>query len=128
MRRYGCSPPSSSVHGILWARILEWVAIPPSGDLPDPGIEPGSPAWQADSLLSEPPGKPTHNHTPIHIQPCTYTQSTVGKEKTQSHPVLMTWTTNEHWEKGAEVCSCQLGSALSTHSLAPATHGREAEG
>ena len=30
----------------------------PPGDLPDPGIEPGSPALQADSLLSEPPGKP----------------------------------------------------------------------
>ena len=28
------------------------------GDLPDPGIEPRSPALQADSLLSEPPGKP----------------------------------------------------------------------
>ena len=28
------------------------------GDLPDPGIEPGCPALQADSLPSEPPGKP----------------------------------------------------------------------
>ena len=27
-------------------------------DLPDPGIEPRSPEWQVDSLLSEPPGKP----------------------------------------------------------------------
>ena len=32
------------------------VAIPSPGDLPDPGIEPGSPALQADSLSSEPPG------------------------------------------------------------------------
>ena len=32
--------------------------FPPPGDLPDPGIEPGSPASQADSLLTEPPGKP----------------------------------------------------------------------
>ena len=31
---------------------------PPPEDLPDPGIEPGSPALQADSLPSEPPGKP----------------------------------------------------------------------
>ena len=37
-----CSPPGSSVHGILQARILEWVAMPPSRDLPDPGIEPES--------------------------------------------------------------------------------------
>ena len=40
-----CSPPGSSVHGILQARILEWVAISLlQGDLPDPGIEPVSPA------------------------------------------------------------------------------------
>ena len=32
--------------------------FPSPGDLPDPGIEPGSPALQADALLSEPPGKP----------------------------------------------------------------------
>ena len=32
--------------------------FPPPGDPPDPGIEPGSPALQADSLSSEPPGKP----------------------------------------------------------------------
>ena len=33
------SPSSSSVHGILQARVLEWVVIPFSGDLLDPGIE-----------------------------------------------------------------------------------------
>ena len=37
-----CSPPSSSVRGTSQARILEWVAMPSSGDLPDPGIEPMS--------------------------------------------------------------------------------------
>ena len=52
------APPGYSVHGILQARILEWIAIPFSRDLPNPGIEPGSPALQADSLPSEPPGKP----------------------------------------------------------------------
>ena len=36
------SPPGSAVHGILQARILEWVALPLPGDLPDPGIEPTS--------------------------------------------------------------------------------------
>ena len=53
-----CSPPGSSVHGILQARVLEWGAIPFSRDLPSPGIEPGSPALQADYLLSEQPKKP----------------------------------------------------------------------
>ena len=32
--------------------------FPSPGDLPNPGIKPGSPALHADSLLSEPPGKP----------------------------------------------------------------------
>ena len=40
----GCSPPGFSVHGISQARILEWFAIPSPGDLPDPGVEPESPA------------------------------------------------------------------------------------
>ena len=50
--------PSSLVHGIFQARILEWVAIHFSRDLPNPGNEPGSAALQADFLPSEPPGKP----------------------------------------------------------------------
>ena len=56
-----CNPPGSSVHGILQARVLEWVVISfprggGGGGLPDSGIEPRSPALQADSLPSEPPG------------------------------------------------------------------------
>ena len=84
-----CSLPGSSVHGILQARILEWVAMPSSresslirdwtrsfalqadswlsespwkrknagmGGPPNPGIEPGSSALQADSLPAELPG------------------------------------------------------------------------
>ena len=54
-----CSWGGSSVHGILHARILKWVAIPrvgcpPPGDLPHPEIKPMSPvspALQVDSLL-----------------------------------------------------------------------------
>ena len=33
------SPPGSSIHGILWARILEGLPFPPPGHLPDPGIK-----------------------------------------------------------------------------------------
>ena len=36
------SPLGSSLHGILQARLLEWVAMPSSRDLPNPGIEPTS--------------------------------------------------------------------------------------
>ena len=47
--------------------------FPSPGDLPDPGIEPGSPALEADALTSEPPGKPKQTkayikfHTTAHI-------------------------------------------------------------
>ena len=37
-----------------WSRL----PFPPPGDLPDPGIKPRCPAWEADSLPTEPPGKP----------------------------------------------------------------------
>ena len=53
-----CSLPGSSVHGIFQARVLEWVAISFSRG----SSSPRSPALQADTLTSEPPGKPnTHN-------------------------------------------------------------------
>ena len=137
----GCNPPGSFVHGILQARILEWIAMsssresswardgthvsciagrvftygatwkryiyihapcfcssvvsyslrphglyptrllcpwgfsrqenwsglpfPSPGDLPNPGIEPRSPASQVDSLPAELPGKPIYMHTHI---------------------------------------------------------------
>ena len=57
LRPHGLTPSGSSIHGILQAGIQEWVAIPAPGHLPHPGIEPRSPVLQADSLLSEPPGK-----------------------------------------------------------------------
>ena len=38
-----CSLPGSFVHGIFQAIVLEWIAISFSRELPDPGIEPGSP-------------------------------------------------------------------------------------
>ena len=52
------SPPSSSVHGILQARILEWGAIPFSRGSSQPRDWTWSSALWADSLPSEPPGKP----------------------------------------------------------------------
>ena len=58
------SPPGSSVHGILQARVLEWVAISSSrGSSPHPGTEP---AFSCDSYMAggslptEPPGSPVY--------------------------------------------------------------------
>ena len=55
-----CNLPGSSVHAILQARILEWVVIPPPGNLPNPGIEPmslASPALAGIFFTTEPSGK-----------------------------------------------------------------------
>ena len=52
-----CYAMDYTVHGILQATILEWVAVTSPGDLPHPGIEPRFPELQVDSLLSEPPSK-----------------------------------------------------------------------
>ena len=53
-----CSTPGSAVHGFSRQEYWSGLPCPPPGNLPDPGIEPGSPALQVDSLPSEPPGKP----------------------------------------------------------------------
>ena len=52
-----CQAPLS----LGFSRQEHWSGLPcpPPGDLPNSGIEPGSPALQADSLPSEPPGKPS---------------------------------------------------------------------
>ena len=52
-----CQAPLS---GILQGRILEWIAIPPPGDLPNSGIETGcpvSPTLAGGLFTTEPPGK-----------------------------------------------------------------------
>ena len=54
LQPYGCSPPVSSVHAIVQARLLEWLLCPPPEGLPDPGIKPtppAPPASQVDFLL-----------------------------------------------------------------------------
>ena len=49
------SPPGSSVYAIFQARVLSGLPFPSPGNLPNAGIEPGSPALWADALPSEPP-------------------------------------------------------------------------
>ena len=53
-----CDRINYKVHGILQARILEWVVFPSPGDHPNSGIKTRSPALQADSLPAETQGKP----------------------------------------------------------------------
>ena len=53
-----CSIPGSSDHGFSRQGYWSGFPFPSLEDLPNPGIEPGSPTLQADILPSEPPGKP----------------------------------------------------------------------
>ena len=53
-----CDPMDYTVHGLLQVRILEWVAFPFSRDLPNPGIEPRSPALQVNSYQLSHKGSP----------------------------------------------------------------------
>ena len=62
-----CSPPGSSVHGILQAKTLGWVAISSSRDLPHPWIKPASlvsPAL-ADGFFTTSTTREAHIHTYI---------------------------------------------------------------
>ena len=58
-----------------------WSGLPllSSGDLPDPGIKLGSPAWQVDSLLTELPGKPPDGLEWVNLTQMTIMSITVGK-------------------------------------------------
>ena len=51
-----CDPMDYTVHGILQARTLEWVAFPFSRASSQPRVPPKSPALQVDSLPAEPEG------------------------------------------------------------------------
>ena len=59
-----CDPMDYIFHGILQARILEWL-FPSPGDLLNPGFESRSPALQVDSLPAELKGKPEDYHKVI---------------------------------------------------------------
>ena len=52
-----CSLPGPPSMGFSRQEYWSGVPFPSPGDLPDPGIKPWSPAFQADTFTSEPPGK-----------------------------------------------------------------------
>ena len=55
-----CSPRGSPVYGISWQEYWNGLPFPSPGDLADPGTEPTSSAWQADSLPLSQWGTPNH--------------------------------------------------------------------
>ena len=62
------SQPGSSVHAVLQTRKLGGLPYPSPEDLPEPGIEPRSPALQADSLPFELPRKPLDGYRILYLQ------------------------------------------------------------
>ena len=58
-----CSPPGSSVHGILQARTLDWLPFPSPGDLPDPGMETACPTSADGFFTTGPPVKVSDSHS-----------------------------------------------------------------
>ena len=118
--------PGSSVHRILQARSLEWVAFPSAGDLPDLGIDPGSPALQGDSLPPEPPGKSSENsqrhwkqNPPLlHRQPSWLSCS--GQES-WNHPWLLSLPYTPHQSTGNPVSSG--AEQIQNHTTFPAPPG-----
>ena len=75
----------SSMMGFSRQECWSGLPFPSPGDLPDPGIEPGSPALQADTLPSEPPGKPLCIHIMhgLNLLISRYTCSTKEKHSTR---------------------------------------------
>ena len=70
-----CSPPGSSFHGILQAKILEWVVMPFSRRSSPPGIQPASPTSPAlvgGFFSTSPPGKPWSPHNDWHMMDAKY--------------------------------------------------------
>ena len=65
-----CSPPGSSVHGILQARTLEWLPFPSPGDLLDPGMETACPTSADRFFTTGPPVKVSDSHSVMSIEFC----------------------------------------------------------
>ena len=89
-----CSLPDSSADGILQNTGVVSL-LPSPGDLPDPEIEQGSPALQADSLSTETPGKPTNLDSILQSRDITFLTK-VHIVKAMTFPIVMygyeSWT------------------------------------
>ena len=75
-----------------------WSGSPPPGDLPNPGIEPGSPVSQADALLPEPPEEPqTMNGSIIYYHPSPLPQYTQHQRKFICCALRVISISHFHW-------------------------------
>ena len=68
------------------------------GDLPDPRIQPVSPAFQADALTSEPPGKPLHSLINLKIKLSVTVYLKVARE------IMIRCTYSRHYQVSLKIC------------------------
>ena len=107
-----CSNQSSSIYGISQARILEWVAISSTRDLPNPGIKPTpteSPALASEFYTNESPGKPNKKcvfhvkynfiYTAWFISGDFWQNVVHWRSEWQITPIFLPWESNESYEK-----------------------------
>ena len=99
-----CSPPGSSVHEFSRQEYWSGLPFPSPGELPDPGIEPRSPALQAGSLPSEPPGKPRttiwpRNSIPGYISEKTTTTTVICEDTCTSMLIAALFTIAKIWKQ-----------------------------
>ena len=85
------APPSM---GFFRQEYWNGLPFPSPGDLPDLGIEPGSPTLQADALPAKPPGKPSHSRHSIEVSslvPSSYFISIFPVAELSSELSLLVW-------------------------------------
>ena len=127
-----CSPLCSSVHGILQAIILNGLPLASPWDHPDPRIEPGSPALQAASLPSEPPGKPLFSSKGLSILSfiltvdsplCPLSQEGLrtGNSTQSQHRTFPQLSLGSHSPPGEASCTQQQGAPQLTPQSPQAT-------
>ena len=106
------SPPGPSVHGFLQARILEWVAMPSSRGLPDPGIELAfhmSPALAGRFFTPSTTQEARIRKYPLHIQ-----MGTKGGDTFLSYtPPTAQWYTVKKADSSFSLKSERFGSPTS---------------
>ena len=112
-----CSPPGSSVHGILQARILEWVAMLSSRGSSDPGIKPPCLLcplhWQVGSLPFVPPGKDPEIYQIWIVNQAS--KSNRPKETWKKHPIKVIQTAM--WVRFNKILSLSLPVCLLTWTV-----------
>ena len=121
-----CSSPGSSVHGILQARILEWVAITFSGELPDKGSNPALLHCRQILYHLRHQGNPRLliKNGPCHSYPYHYRQNSLERHKFKSDLTARTCVCVCVCMcvcVRARACTCTLSCLVVPYSLQP--HG-----